>query len=155
MVKMQQKLVQLVRRWKAAALRHRAAAVSDISVGAAAAIPVPAGYLAVYVGLERRRFVIPTRFLSFPVFSALLSLAEEEFGFAGNGGLVLPCTARFFRRVLEILDADETRFRDLNLEGFVELSGLAGPETLSSCISSCCREKALSQPLAQPKEAGF
>ncbi|CAA6672152.1 unnamed protein product [Spirodela intermedia] len=39
---------------------------------------VPAGFLAVYIGPERRRFVIPSRFLNFPVFSSFLTHAHED-----------------------------------------------------------------------------
>ncbi|CAA6672156.1 unnamed protein product [Spirodela intermedia] len=135
------KLKRFVRRWRPLSFRRHSAAVGDISGASGLLRRVPAGFLAVYVGPERRRFVIPTRFLTFPVFSSLLTRAEEEFGFSAGGGLALPCAAEFFRRVLEILDSDEARFRDLALEGFVELSGLAGPETFD-LPSARCRQAA-------------
>lgn len=81
----------------------------------------PPGRLAVYAGPERRRFVIPTRYLNLPVFLSLLDRAEEEFGFQTNGGLVLPCEAEFFAGVVELLERDEQRYGVFRLEDFVEM----------------------------------
>ncbi|KAL0346803.1 UNVERIFIED_CONTAM: Auxin-induced protein 15A [Sesamum calycinum] len=47
---------------------------------------VPRGYLAVYVGPELRRFIIPTSYLTDPLFKVLLEKVEEEFGFDHSGG---------------------------------------------------------------------
>ncbi|KAK7258015.1 hypothetical protein RIF29_32392 [Crotalaria pallida] len=53
---------------------------------------VPKGYLAVYVGDQMKRFVIPISFLNQPSFQVLLSQAEEEFGYDHpTGGLTIPC----------------------------------------------------------------
>ncbi|XXG40254.1 hypothetical protein AAC387_Pa01g1022 [Persea americana] len=53
---------------------------------------VPKGHFAVYIGDNRRRFVIPISFLKHSSFQALLSRAEEEFGFDHPmGGLTIPC----------------------------------------------------------------
>ncbi|XP_038983781.1 auxin-responsive protein SAUR24 isoform X2 [Phoenix dactylifera] len=83
--------------------------------------PVRAGFVAVYVGPERRRFVIPTRFLNLPVFASLLDRAEEEYGFQPAGGLALPCDPAFFRWVVDALERDEDRFKGLNLDAFLRL----------------------------------
>jgi SAUR family protein len=61
---------------------------------------VPAGCLAVYVGKERRRFVIPTSYLSNSVFRALLAKSEEEFGFCCDGGLRIACAPDVFEHLL-------------------------------------------------------
>ncbi|MQM03605.1 hypothetical protein Taro_036395 [Colocasia esculenta] len=136
------KLKQVMRRWRALSLSrfHRTGSVGDVGGGGGSGggRPVPPGTLAVYVGAERRRFVIPTRFLGFPVFAALLKQAEEEFGFSSAGGLVLPCCAELFRRVLEMLDMDEDRFKEMPLEGFVTLGGVGGAESFDF---SCCRDE--------------
>ncbi|KAF5787699.1 putative small auxin-up RNA [Helianthus annuus] len=95
------RLKQLVQRWR----RH---------------IP-PSGSLVVYVGNERRRFVIPTHFINLPVFVSLLNKAEEEFGFQTNGGLVLPCDVGFFKMLLSILERDERRFGSLDLDDFTKM----------------------------------
>ncbi|XP_028553046.1 auxin-responsive protein SAUR50-like isoform X2 [Dendrobium catenatum] len=64
---------------------------------------VPRGYLPVYVGQEKRRFVIPVTYLSSPVFKLLLAKAEEEFGFDHDGALTLPCEIEPFKYILQVM----------------------------------------------------
>ncbi|KAJ7543187.1 hypothetical protein O6H91_09G028900 [Diphasiastrum complanatum] len=61
---------------------------------------VPKGCLAVYVGQDRQRFVIPIGYLSHALFASLLRLSEEEFHFHHQGGLTLPCEIARFEDVL-------------------------------------------------------
>ncbi|XP_057966858.1 protein SMALL AUXIN UP-REGULATED RNA 51 isoform X2 [Malania oleifera] len=68
---------------------------------------VPKGYLAVYVGPELRRFIIPTRYLSDPLFKVLLEKAEEEFGFDHSGGLTIPCEIETFKYLLKCMENNQ------------------------------------------------
>lgn len=61
---------------------------------------VPKGYLAVYVGPELRRFIIPTSYLSHRVFKLLLEKTEEEFGFEHKGALTFPCETETFKYLI-------------------------------------------------------
>ncbi|OMO76076.1 Auxin responsive SAUR protein [Corchorus capsularis] len=61
---------------------------------------VPKGFVAVYVGTELRRFVIPTSYLSMPEFKVLMDKAAEEFGFEQEGGLKIPCDEQDFEHIL-------------------------------------------------------
>ncbi len=63
-------------------------------------LDVPAGCLAVYVGEERRRFVIETCYLKNQVFRALLAKSEEEFGFEFEGGLRIACCPDVFEHFM-------------------------------------------------------
>ncbi|XP_075512442.1 auxin-responsive protein SAUR21-like [Primulina tabacum] len=65
---------------------------------------VPKGYLAVYVGLELRRFIIPTSYLGDPLFKVLLEKVEEEFGFDHSGGLTIPCEIETFKYLLQCME---------------------------------------------------
>lgn len=65
---------------------------------------VPRGYLAVYVGPELRRFIIPTSYLSDPLFKVLLEKVEEEFGFDHSGGLTIPCDTETFKYLLQCME---------------------------------------------------
>ncbi|KAE8664353.1 Indole-3-acetic acid-induced protein ARG7 [Hibiscus syriacus] len=67
---------------------------------------VPKGYLAVYVGMELRRFIIPTIYLSHPIFTILLEKEEEEFGYGHNGKLTLPCEIEKFKYLLKCIEDD-------------------------------------------------
>lgn len=81
----------------------------------------PSGFFAVYVGGDRLRFVIPTRFLNLPIFAALLNKAEEEFGLRTSGGLVLPCEVGFFKQVLKYLEKDEAKYGGMGLDEFAKM----------------------------------
>ncbi|KAF5787708.1 putative small auxin-up RNA [Helianthus annuus] len=89
----------------------------------------PGGSFAVYVGdeHEHRQFVIPIRFINLPVFASLLNKAEEAFGFQTNSGLVLPCDAIFFEKLLKALERNERRFGALDLGDFTEMFSESWP----------------------------
>ncbi|KAL2622880.1 hypothetical protein R1flu_003085 [Riccia fluitans] len=61
---------------------------------------IPRRCLAVYVGQERRRYIISTNFLSHSLFKELLRRSEEEFGFQYEGGLSIACDCYLFENVL-------------------------------------------------------
>ncbi|XP_022976022.1 auxin-responsive protein SAUR72-like [Cucurbita maxima] len=97
-------------------LKRTLSAGGEISGGA-----VPKGYLAVSVGEEQKRFVIPTQYLGHPAFEILLREAEEEFGFQQTGVLRLPCEVTVFENVVKLVE--EKKNGDL----------LVGEEVLSFC----------------------
>ncbi|KAI3711832.1 hypothetical protein L1987_70380 [Smallanthus sonchifolius] len=111
-----------------------------------------AGYLAVYVGAERRRFVIPTRFLNLPVFVSLLNKAEEEFGFQTSGGLVLPCDVVFFKKLLNVLERDERGFGALDLDVFTARFSDLAVDSSSSCKNARVSDGHSFTPLLQKTE---
>ncbi|GAV71782.1 Auxin_inducible domain-containing protein [Cephalotus follicularis] len=74
--------------------------LSDGSMGPRMASNVPKGSLAVYVGPEQRRFVIPMVCLSMPEFRALMDKVAEEYGFEQEGGLQIPCEVEDFEDML-------------------------------------------------------
>ncbi|XP_012835884.1 PREDICTED: auxin-induced protein X10A-like [Erythranthe guttata] len=136
------RLKQVAKRWKTSSLGRRSilcysASSSDADDPAASGRLTPSGSVAVYVGPERRRFVIPTRFLNLPVFVDLLNQAEEEFGYQTTGGLALPCCTDFFEEILRFLDEDEERFRGLGVE---EFSKMASEMDLENSDPSSCTE---------------
>ncbi|GFY97307.1 SAUR-like auxin-responsive protein family [Actinidia rufa] len=81
---------------------------------------VPKGYVAVCVGKELKRFVIPTEYLGHQAFGMLLREAEEEFGFQQEGVLKFPCEVPLFERILKMLqDKREVFFfQDQHFTGF-------------------------------------
>ncbi|XP_021892518.1 auxin-responsive protein SAUR21 [Carica papaya] len=79
----------------------------------------PVGFFAVYVGEERERFVVPTSFLSHPLFKILLEKSCNEFGFQQRNGLVVPCTVPTFQEVVNAVECNaKFDFGDL-VEEFV------------------------------------
>ncbi|XP_031490428.1 auxin-responsive protein SAUR36-like [Nymphaea colorata] len=67
----------------------------------------PEGCFSVYVGPERKRFVVKTEHANHPLFRMLLEEAESEYGFCSEGPIALPCDVDLFLRVLWEMDADE------------------------------------------------
>ncbi|GFP87269.1 auxin-induced protein 15a [Phtheirospermum japonicum] len=79
---------------------------------------VPKGYLAVYVGPELRRFIIPTSYLSDPLFKVLLEKVEEEFEFDHSGGLTIPCDTETFKYLLQCMENHRKEQADQNSAGY-------------------------------------
>eukprot|EP01018_Ginkgo_biloba_P002139 Gb_00192 [translate_table: standard] len=64
-------------------------------------------YLAMYVGEKHRGFVIPTVYLSHPVFLMLLDKAHEEYGFKQKEGLTMPCNVEVFEKPLWLIECSQ------------------------------------------------
>lgn len=79
---------------------------------------IPKGYMAVYVGPELRRFVIPTSYLSDPVFKVLLEKVEEEFGFDHSGALTIPCEIEIFKYLLKVMETRQDDHPEEDNTGF-------------------------------------
>ncbi|XXG81538.1 hypothetical protein AAC387_Pa09g2146 [Persea americana] len=82
------------------------------------AIPrdIPEGYFAVYVGDESKRYVIPLNYLDHQTFQALLSRAEEEFGYSSSGAIRIPCDTVFFDHLLWLLNRHDPSVQSLEME---------------------------------------
>ncbi|KAL6145543.1 hypothetical protein ACLB2K_056229 [Fragaria x ananassa] len=83
---------------------------SDVQGGNSPSTKTPTGFLAVYVGEERQRFVVPTSFLSHPLFKMLLEKAYNEFGFQQRNGLVVPCSVSAFEEVVNAVECSHGQF---------------------------------------------
>ncbi|XP_026417097.1 auxin-induced protein 15A-like [Papaver somniferum] len=70
----------------------------------------PTGTLALYVGEERQRFVVPTGFLSHPLFKMLLEKTQAEFGYEQRNGLVIPCRVSTFEEVVSVIECCHGQF---------------------------------------------
>lgn len=87
---------------------------------------VPKGFLAVCVGKELKRFIIPMDYLKHQAFEVLLHEAEEEFGFQQEGVLKIPCQVSMFEKILKVV---EDKKEDLNLHEF----GFNAEKDMVSC----------------------
>ncbi|KAF9681406.1 hypothetical protein SADUNF_Sadunf06G0222600 [Salix dunnii] len=88
----------------------RTLSISENSAKETSSNVVPKGYLAVGVGEEQKRFIIPTEYLSHPAFLILLREAEEEFGFQQAGVLRIPCEVAVFERILKLVGEKKDMF---------------------------------------------
>ncbi|KAL6335521.1 hypothetical protein AAG906_030649 [Vitis piasezkii] len=89
---------------------------------------VPKGFLAVCVGKELKRFIIPTEYLGHQAFGVLLREAEEEFGFQQEGVLRIPCEVAVFEKILEVVEEKRDHVFFLDAE----------KEMIGCCSSSDC-----------------
>ncbi|KAH7564839.1 hypothetical protein JRO89_XS09G0037000 [Xanthoceras sorbifolium] len=77
---------------------------SDVSTASNDVVVVPKGFLAVCVGRELKRFIIPTEYLSHQAFGIFLREAEEQFGFQQEGVLKIPCEVHVFEKILKVVE---------------------------------------------------
>lgn len=64
----------------------------------------PEGCFSVYVGPQKRRFVVKTECLNHPLFKMLLEEAEAVYGYNSKGPILLPCEVDLFYKVLAEMD---------------------------------------------------
>ncbi|KAL5563145.1 hypothetical protein UlMin_032892 [Ulmus minor] len=69
---------------------------------------VPAGHVAVCVGISCRRYIVRATHLNHPLFKKLLVQAEEEYGFSSQGPLSIPCDEAFFEEVLRAVTRSDS-----------------------------------------------
>ncbi|KAI3772457.1 hypothetical protein L6452_03643 [Arctium lappa] len=71
---------------------------------------VPTGFFTLYIGDERRRFVVPLDYLSHPLFKMMLNKSSEEFGFNQKNGLAIPCSVNAFREMVSVVESCNGKF---------------------------------------------
>ncbi|KAG7027194.1 Auxin-responsive protein SAUR50, partial [Cucurbita argyrosperma subsp. argyrosperma] len=91
-------------------LRDRLESSKDHDSHSPSPTSTPTGSFAVYVGDERQRFVVPTSFLSHPLFRMLLDKAYREFGFEQRNALVVPCSVSAFQEIVSAVECCNGRF---------------------------------------------
>jgi SAUR family protein len=98
---------------------------------------VPKGYLAVCVGEELKRFIIPTEYLGHQAFQILLREAEEEFGFQQTGVLRIPCEVNVFESILKMVEDGKKNDKFSNQEcrslSIEEMMGFCSLENQLAC----------------------
>ncbi|MCO5609398.1 hypothetical protein L7F22_063624 [Adiantum nelumboides] len=72
----------------------------------------PKGYLALYVGEERKRFLVKASLINHPLFGLLLDKAKEEFGFEQKGPLNIPCEIAFFEHIMLLVESNNPIYRN-------------------------------------------
>ncbi|KAK1575855.1 hypothetical protein Q3G72_008927 [Acer saccharum] len=123
------RLKQVMKQWKDRSLKHKLTLSDSGSADASPSLGrskhhhhhILSGFFAVYIGEDRKRFLIPTRFLNLPIFVYLLKIAEEEYGFKFNGGIALPCEVDLFEEVFKFLVKDEKKYGSLEVSELLKL----------------------------------
>lgn len=82
----------------------------------------PKGFVVIYVGEARKRYVVPIECLSSTMFQALINQFEETLLPTHDGPITLPCSPEMFEWVLDLVMADSTylsRRRTINITDYV------------------------------------
>ncbi|KAH7690548.1 Small auxin-up RNA protein [Dioscorea alata] len=108
-----------------------AAASSDVS---STPLDVPTGHVAVCVGISQRQFVVHAAHLNHPAFCYLLSQAEEEYGFAHSGPIVISCDESLFEEILHRIISSPAKL--VSSDGFRCCYCCGGGATASGRIHS-------------------
>ncbi|XP_052176002.1 auxin-responsive protein SAUR50-like [Diospyros lotus] len=146
------RLQQLLKKWKKLATNAPKNSTKRITSTAAAAAAnngktmkflkrtlsfsddvVPKGFLAVCVGKELKRFIIPMEYLGHRAFGILLREAEEEFGFQQEGVLKIPCEVAVFKKILKMVEEKRDVF-SLHENGL----GGGGGEIMETGVNGAC-----------------
>ncbi|XP_010482375.1 PREDICTED: uncharacterized protein LOC104761057 [Camelina sativa] len=72
------------------------------------------GFFTVCVGPTKQRVVVKTKLVNHPLFRNLLEDAENEYGYRGDGPIVLPCEVDFFFKVLAEMKSNDGHGDDYN-----------------------------------------
>ncbi|CAL5063051.1 unnamed protein product [Urochloa decumbens] len=92
------RLAQLARKWQ----RVKIEAAKDAATSCTTSPIADKGHCAMYTA-DGRRFEVPVAYLGTMVFSELLRMSQEEFGFTRDGRIILPCDAAMLEYVLCLL----------------------------------------------------
>ncbi|KAJ7556940.1 hypothetical protein O6H91_05G105200 [Diphasiastrum complanatum] len=76
---------------------------------------IPKGYLALYVGREPHRFVVPIRYLSHRIFKALLEKSATEFEFRYSNGIKIACEVKTFRQLLWLVENEDPSAQTMDI----------------------------------------
>ncbi|KAJ7556937.1 hypothetical protein O6H91_05G105000 [Diphasiastrum complanatum] len=81
---------------------------------------IPKGYLALYVGRERHRFVVPIQYLSHRIFKALLEKSATEFEFRYSNGIKIACEVKTFRQLLWLVENNDPSAQTMDIAELLE-----------------------------------
>uniref|UniRef100_A0ACD5XZ13 Uncharacterized protein n=1 Tax=Avena sativa TaxID=4498 RepID=A0ACD5XZ13_AVESA len=97
------RLAQLAKKWQSVeAFGRKRLTVSDKEdEGCCTSVPAK-GHCIMYT-VDGRRFKVPLVYLSTTVFGELLGISQEEFGFASDGKITLPCDAAALEYAMSLL----------------------------------------------------
>ncbi|KAL6644388.1 hypothetical protein ACP70R_015996 [Stipagrostis hirtigluma subsp. patula] len=100
------KLAQLSKKWQGmGAIGRRRVATVDKEINPSCSSVADKGNFIVYSS-DGRRFEIPLACLRTTFFAELLKLSQEEFGFAGDRRITLPCDAAVMEYVICLLRSE-------------------------------------------------
>ncbi|CAA2940342.1 auxin-responsive protein SAUR32-like [Olea europaea var. sylvestris] len=82
---------------------------------------IPKGYVAITVGQgeeQQQRFIVPVIYINHPLFTELLKVAENEYGFDQKGPINIPCHVEEFRHVQCTIDQEKSHHYHYSHHGY-------------------------------------
>nr|GMC83436.1 auxin-induced protein 6B-like [Ipomoea batatas] len=105
--------------------RRKAASTSVHRTGVPA--DVPEGHVAICVGISSyTRFVVRATYLNHPILKTLLAQAAEEYGFAHQGPLAIPCEESLFQEILRFISRPRSSNSVVKVDEFHRCKCLVG-----------------------------
>uniref|UniRef100_A0A0D9XGA9 Auxin-responsive protein n=1 Tax=Leersia perrieri TaxID=77586 RepID=A0A0D9XGA9_9ORYZ len=123
------RLVQLAKKWQrmAALGRKRIMAAAQETEECSTSVAVK-GHCVMYTA-DGCRFEVPLAYLDTAVFSELLRMSQEEFGFTSDGRIMLPCDAAIMEYAMCLLN----RNASVEMEKAL-LSSMVAPCHYTGCM---------------------
>ncbi|KAG6541543.1 hypothetical protein Mapa_017065 [Marchantia paleacea] len=81
---------------------------------------VPDGCLALYVGRERRKFIIGAHYLEHNLFHGLLERSAAELEYDHKGGILIACEIVLFEHLLWLIGTDDPSSRHLQVDELLD-----------------------------------
>ena len=98
------RLIELARKWqKMAAIKRRRISFPKHNLNADPIATAGKGHFAVYT-TDKKRFVIPLKYLNTNLFRKLLKISEEEFEIPADGPITLPFDGTFLEYVIPFIE---------------------------------------------------
>ncbi|KAK8522166.1 hypothetical protein V6N13_115138 [Hibiscus sabdariffa] len=105
---------QMLKQWR----RNARITANKISKNEHTPTDVPAGHVAIIVGVNMRRFIVRATYLNHPMFGNLLVQTEEEYGFQHDGPLTIPCDESLFEEILLVVSRSDSSSNSGRFSGF-------------------------------------
>ncbi|XP_010266109.1 PREDICTED: auxin-responsive protein SAUR67-like [Nelumbo nucifera] len=101
------RLLAMAKKWqKAAASGRRTIVSSEVELAHVECFDdrtiADKGHFVVY-SVDKKRFVVPLKYLDNNIIRELLRLSEEEFGLPGEGPITVPCDATFMDYIVSLV----------------------------------------------------
>uniref|UniRef100_A0A803LG65 Uncharacterized protein n=1 Tax=Chenopodium quinoa TaxID=63459 RepID=A0A803LG65_CHEQI len=120
------KLIKMARKWQkiAAASRKRISRSRYVA---------DKGHFVVYTS-DKKRFMIPLDYLESEIFRELFRIAEEEFGVASSGPIMLPCDSNLMEYAISMIQRHVAEDLEKALIMLVMVHGTNSNKDNNNCL---------------------
>ncbi|OVA16031.1 Auxin-induced protein [Macleaya cordata] len=124
------RLIQMARKWRNVAEAAGGGGNKQLGNNEVVNVVAEKGHFVMYT-IDKRRFMIPLKYLHTDIFKELFRMSEEVFGLPGDGPITLPCDALFMEYVVSTLLQPQHRCKDSDKALLISL-------TCTTIAGLCC-----------------